>query len=693
MDSNKKIRKLVRRKSNSDTNFSQENLVQEPKLQRKSANIQEFGTQNNQSIVNKNILIFVLVIVIVLCFYSIINSINKSSRRSSIPSNYNSSYSSSNYTYSSTSSTSNSTDTNVIDISDDYTEVTLDKNVLKQLGYDVYSEYSSCDLIKNGEILSSFDIPASYEYNGNKYKITKIGDGVFSWSSSLKNITIPNSVVGIGSRAFFRCRLLKSITIPQSVIIIEDEAFYLCDSLESVTISDDVQYIGTDAFKDIPIVYYNGSLASGTPWGAKKVISNKKISSINKTSSQPPNLDQKIKYTEVVLDKKVLYQLGYNPADKKKFTSVKIPYTYKFKGKNYKITKIGEKAFYNYGSLQKVIIDEGVQILGVSSFENCIGLTTVKLPNTINKINNNAFANCKALKTINLPDGLTELRDSIFFNCISLRNIDIPSSITKIGDMVFYKCKSLENIKIPENVTSIGQSAFAGCKGLKDLKIPSSVTTIKQWAFSNCVSLNRIDVPDTVTSIGEEAFANVGYVYYDGLESGQPWGALDSNKLPEIPFTLDDLWEKSLNNVNLGKFFGKSTRYENFYLKFKDGNKYRIPARWYGDSLMLCLSNDCGSPYIVSVLCCARNGLKTNAGIQVGDSESKLLKAYRNRLTKTKNGYYYVLPCDAEYTYSIYYHIKDGRVRKMYIGRYFEPNSESSIFSKLYEEIAKAEGF
>ena len=100
MDLNKKNRKLVRRKSNSYTNFSQENLIQEPKLQRKSANIQEFGTQNNQSIVNKNILIFVLVIVIVLCFCSIINSINKSSRRSSIPSNYNSSYSSSNYTYS-----------------------------------------------------------------------------------------------------------------------------------------------------------------------------------------------------------------------------------------------------------------------------------------------------------------------------------------------------------------------------------------------------------------------------------------------------------------------------------------------------------------------------------------------------------------------------------------------------------------
>ena len=163
--------------------------------------------------------------------------------------------------------------------------------------------------------------------------------------------------------------------------------------------------------------------------------------------------------------------------------------------------------------------------------------------------------------------------------------------------------------------------------------------------------------------------------------------------MPEIPFTLEDISGSSINDVEIGKFFGKSTRYENFYLG-KD--KYRIPAGWYGDSLMICLSNDCGSPSIVSVLCCARNGLKTRAGIQVGDSESKLLESYSNsgnKLNEVKNGYYYIIPSEIEYSKYIYFQVKNERVRKIYVTQYFDPSSDSSLYAKLYKEVAKAEGF
>ena len=84
-----------------------------------------------------------------------------------------------------------------------YIEVTLDEDVLEQLGFD-----KNC---------SSFDIPETYNYNGKNYKITKIGDRAFVECTSLESITIPNSVTKIGLCAFGVCSSLKSITIPDSV--------------------------------------------------------------------------------------------------------------------------------------------------------------------------------------------------------------------------------------------------------------------------------------------------------------------------------------------------------------------------------------------------------------------------------------------------------------------------------------------
>jgi hypothetical protein len=49
--------------------------------------------------------------------------------------------------------------------------------------------------------------------------------------TSLKSITIPNSVTTIGDRAFDECKSLTSITIPNSVTSIGNGAFYECGNL------------------------------------------------------------------------------------------------------------------------------------------------------------------------------------------------------------------------------------------------------------------------------------------------------------------------------------------------------------------------------------------------------------------------------------------------------------------------------
>ena len=97
------------------------------------------------------------------------------------------------------------------------------------------------DAFENCYSLTSITIPDS---------VTTIGESAFRSCDSLISITIPNSVTTIGEFAFGNCNSLKSITIPDSVISIGAYAFYDCDSLTSITIPNSVISIGVDAFDD-----------------------------------------------------------------------------------------------------------------------------------------------------------------------------------------------------------------------------------------------------------------------------------------------------------------------------------------------------------------------------------------------------------------------------------------------------------
>ncbi len=66
----------------------------------------------------------------------------------------------------------------------------------------------------------------------------------------IKNTSIPNDVISIGSCAFYYCDDLTSISIPNSVISIGSCAFEGCSSLKSIDIPRSVTSIGTDAFYD-----------------------------------------------------------------------------------------------------------------------------------------------------------------------------------------------------------------------------------------------------------------------------------------------------------------------------------------------------------------------------------------------------------------------------------------------------------
>ena len=169
---------------------------------------------------------------------------------------------------------------------------------------------------------------------------------------------------------------------------------------------------------------------------------------------------------------------------------------------------IGIGAFSYCQNLTYVEIGSSVTALSVGMFSNCTSLTEIKWPDSITKIGGNAFYGCRSLETINIPNGVTEICNNAFERCDGLLSINIPDSVTSIGDRTFSRCTSLASIEIPSSVKSIGEEAFSGCSALTSIEIPDSVTNIGNSAFRDCKSLRSVTISNSVTEISQYAFQN-----------------------------------------------------------------------------------------------------------------------------------------------------------------------------------------
>ena len=183
--------------------------------------------------------------------------------------------------------------------------------------------------------------------------------------------------------------------------------------------------------------------------------------------------------------------------------SIEIPSSIVIKEVEYKISGIGDKAFFECSGLTSITIPNSVTTIGNYAFYKCSSLISITIPNSVTSIGDHTFAGCSGLTSITIPNSVTSIGEWAFYDCSGLTSITIPNSITSIGEWAFYGCYGLTSITIPNSVTSIGSWAFISCSGLTSITIPNSVTSIGSWAFQDCKGLTSISIPNSVTSIGE----------------------------------------------------------------------------------------------------------------------------------------------------------------------------------------------
>ena len=332
------------------------------------------------------------------------------------------------------------------------------------------------------------------------------GDG-FSGCTGLTGITIPNSVMSIGSYAFSGCTSLTSITIPDSVTNIKDNTFSGCTGLTSITIPGSVTSIEEYAFSDC-----TGLTGITIPNSVMSIGSYAFSGCTSLTSITIPDSVTNIK------DNTFSGCTG--------LTSITIPDS---------VTSIGGLAFYDCTGLTSITIPDSVTSIGQQAFDSCTGLTSITIPGNVTHIDGAPFAFCKSLVNIIVDNNNEKYssNDGVLFNKEQTLLVQypagkqnstyaIPYGVTDVGYGAFIQCETLMDVTIPDSVTNIGYGAFAICSSLTDITIPDSVTSIGECAFYGCTNLAAVKMGCGVTEISNAAFRDCNSlkdIYFSGTEN------------------------------------------------------------------------------------------------------------------------------------------------------------------------------
>ncbi|MDO4191655.1 MAG: Ig-like domain-containing protein [Erysipelotrichaceae bacterium] len=297
-----------------------------------------------------------------------------------------------------------------------------------------------------------------------------IPDGLFRDCSGLVEITLPKSVISIGTYAFAHCVNLTTIHLPENMERIGRGAFEWCENLERL---DGLNYL-----------YEAGPYAFNMCYQLKEAEFAASLSHL--ADGLFRNCES---LTSITLSSQVLNEddsYGMSPFD-------------------------GDYHLEEVNILQDVIPEYGAVPAGL--FRGCTGLRFFEIPSFVRKIRNNAFEDT-GLQSIVIPDSVEEIEEYAFRNCRDLVNVTLSKNLKTLPSGLFSGCTSLEEIELPASLSgneadgSPYEGPFSYCSSLKTVTFAEGFKVIPGKLFKDCTGLRQIHIPESVTHIGENTFEN-----------------------------------------------------------------------------------------------------------------------------------------------------------------------------------------
>lgn len=372
---------------------------------------------------------------------------------------------------------------------------------------------------KNNTDITSFDELRFFKNITNL--VGYWNDGAFQGCTNLHGLILPANMTVVGQSSFQGCTALEYLNIPQGVHDIPQTFCKGCSSLASLAVNWQlIVTVGSESF-------------SGCAALVTEIISN----SI-KDIADWAFYNSRVRGTLHLPNLEKIGNRSFKNTDIEEVTSLG------------KITELGKYSTWNgagYGTfagctaLWRVVLHEGVALIGQSAFHGCTALEelnwvdsietieqeafrdtpqmTIEISpsNNLKKIADWAFYNSGVSGDLYLPY-LEEIKNRSFKNCKNLQSVSSLGKITELGKYeswngngygVFAGCTSLMSVRDVSNVTLIGQSAFQGCTALKEDAFDwNKVTVVEQDAFADCTSWELEVVMTSLVTVSDGAFRN-----------------------------------------------------------------------------------------------------------------------------------------------------------------------------------------
>lgn len=384
---------------------------------------------------------------------------------------------------------------------------------------------NTVEVTSGGKYMGDVVIPATVDYKGVTYQVTKIGGVAFQNCSGLTSLSLPASIKAMISFSFSGCPLLTRINVdnmnPNFTSV--DGVVFNKNKTTLVLYRGNAPYVIPSSVTNIGLGAFNGCT------GLTSMVIPSTVTTIEDEA-----FSGCLGLTSLVIPSSVTSIGRYAFSRCTGLTSLIIPAS---------VTSIGNYAFADCTSLTSVTLSEKVSTIGEAVFSGCTALKQIDVdsknpyfssmdgvlfnkdktalivfpinksaqyvvPSTVKSIGAYAFQSCRELTAVTFPSSVVSIGAYAFERCASLNELDLPTSLITIGDNAFAGCTSLQTVNLPASLTTIGPGAFGSCRALKSLTLPASVLMIDNNAFRECVELKTITIPASLIKLGTNVFFN-----------------------------------------------------------------------------------------------------------------------------------------------------------------------------------------
>ncbi|MDD3938672.1 MAG: leucine-rich repeat domain-containing protein, partial [Bacilli bacterium] len=296
-------------------------------------------------------------------------------------------------------------------------------------------------------------IPSTY----NDLPVTEIAPYVFSSLYYLQSVYIPDSVIKIGTAAFYDCDNLETVRLPDGLLELPSSVFDDCGKLTTIALPETLQIIGDYAFASSAITEIN------------------------------------IPNSVTTLGTGCFY-----------FTENLTTFTF---DTPVSVNHIASNMFEASG-LISITLPEGIESIGVNGFSNS-SLETIGFPSTLTTIDDYAFYASSSFETMTgILENVTYIGSEAFEGTLwSDANLDADNLVVFDERIIVNGRDASGALTITEGIEAIASYAFLQNASLSEIIMPSSLLHIHKGAFAENSALVEVDfsLSTNLLTIGEEA--------------------------------------------------------------------------------------------------------------------------------------------------------------------------------------------